>query len=205
MANEFHRQLSGVRARDRQFPIQGRVERIISHQHDVPKLLPRVLERLIDQRDLLPYPEAEPVRADAPSSVDMPSCLAFKMMIRLQLCRQIRLMICGRGTNLRTRYAFGSSGACPAPRRDGETLLAPAVRKRLLTPAEPPASLVKRSPLPLSLTAASPSVAPSAKSPPRKAANSVPASTAPQSDDVKVRTAMACLDASNSTGLHPSS
>ena len=62
--HEFHRQFAGVAAGDRQLSLQGRIKAFVGHQRDVPQLLPRVLQRLVDQRDLLAHPEAKPVRAD---------------------------------------------------------------------------------------------------------------------------------------------
>ena len=64
MPHEFHRQLARVRAGDRQLFLQCRVKALVSHQRDVAQLLAGVLERLVNQADLLAHPEAKTVRAD---------------------------------------------------------------------------------------------------------------------------------------------
>jgi hypothetical protein len=62
--HEFHRQLARVRAGDRQLFLQRRLKALVSHQRDVPQLLAGILQRLVDQTDLLAYPETKTVRAD---------------------------------------------------------------------------------------------------------------------------------------------
>ena len=64
MPHEFHRQFPRVRAGDRQLFLQRRIKALVSHQRDVAQLLAGVLERLVDQTDLLTRPETKPVRAD---------------------------------------------------------------------------------------------------------------------------------------------
>jgi hypothetical protein len=61
---EFDRQFPRVRAGDRQLFLQRRVKAFVSHQRYVAQLLAGILERLVDQRDLLAHPEAKTVRAD---------------------------------------------------------------------------------------------------------------------------------------------
>lgn len=53
-----------VGPRDGQLPSKRRIETVVGHQHNVPQLLAGVLDRLVDQRDLLAKPEAKPVRTD---------------------------------------------------------------------------------------------------------------------------------------------
>jgi hypothetical protein len=64
VADELHRQLRRVGPRDGQLPSKRRIETVVGHQHNVPQLLTGVLDRLVDQRDLLAKPEAKPVRTD---------------------------------------------------------------------------------------------------------------------------------------------
>jgi hypothetical protein len=64
VADEFYRQLACVRAGDRQLFFQGWIEALVSDERDVTQLLAGVLQRLVDERELLAHPEAKPVRAD---------------------------------------------------------------------------------------------------------------------------------------------
>jgi hypothetical protein len=48
VADEFHGQFPRVRARDGQLTLEPRIERVLSHQYDVAKLLAGILNSLVD-------------------------------------------------------------------------------------------------------------------------------------------------------------
>ena len=103
MLGEFDRQFARIAAGDGQFFLQGWIKAFVGNQRDVPQLLPRVFQCLVDQRDLLARPETKPVCADDAEQrreAKLPGFQNDDAPANLPVDEIDYLLCCGLGRNL---------------------------------------------------------------------------------------------------------